>query len=61
MAGITYEGEFRAETATGMVLRWAATVIYCKPSSPLQDYARFEMQLNLKKINHVHSSRFLLA
>lgn len=35
MAGITYEGGFRAETATGIALRWAKTVIYCKPSSPL--------------------------
>lgn len=42
MAGIMYEGEFRAKTVTGMVLRWAMTVICCKPSSPLWDYARFE-------------------
>lgn len=42
MAGITYEGGFRAETATGITLRWAKTVIYCKPSSPLWAYATFE-------------------
>lgn len=42
MAGITYEGGFRAETATRIALRWVTTVLYCKLSSPLWAYARFE-------------------
>lgn len=42
VSGITYEGGFRTDTAAGMVLRWALIMIYCKPSSPQWDYARFE-------------------
>jgi len=32
----------KEETAIGIILRWTMTVIYCKPSSPLWDYERFE-------------------
>lgn len=42
VSDITYEGGFRTETAAKMVLRWALIMIYCKPSSPQRDYARFE-------------------
>lgn len=42
VSGTTYEGGFGTETAAGMVLRWALIMIYCKPSGPQRDYARFE-------------------